>query len=172
MKSVAKSLNNSVQEIAKTTKGYMGYEEPKKRQKTDRNFREFITSSLISVSERVPNSNGHVQKDFKPSHKKALGQISHSLKTVIESLKKPCYCNQSFFNKPNITSDQLQQLYDYDLDLKGQIGILNEESMQLKNIRDDHEISDALRHIYDIIDGINQILTEREFLIMSIIEFE
>jgi hypothetical protein len=48
-----------------------------------------------------------------------------------------------------------------------QVDILVDEVKELDNINGEYEIDEILNHFYDLIDGLNQILSERAFLIMS-----
>jgi len=157
---------SAIAELTKTINGYEGYHTPKNRDKTDEKFREFLSSKLDSIAERLSRIEEQFQSSGK-NHKEFLHQAIASLKTIIYSLKNPCYCNHAFFSQPVLSSEKIAQLYDYDFQIKEQIEILDEESSQLILDNNDTELNDMLNHLYDVIDGVNQSLTEREFVIMG-----
>jgi len=164
MKSNEHSTNSVEEELRKTIKGYQGYTPPEKRNKTDKNLRNFILTQLKSIDNQLLKFEKQIGDQ---NHNGILNRVSSSLKTIIDSLQNPCYANQPFFSDSKINPGVLAQLYEYDTQLKEQIEILEDEAKLVPEIGNDNEIKEFLNHLFDLIDGVNQTLTEREFLIMS-----
>ena len=152
--------------LIKAISGYKGYQSPVHRNKTDKSLRKYLSSQLNDFDKWLLLLEKQIQSRTDQPYEESLKRIRSGLKMIINALQKPCYIDQDSFNKTKFGSEKLAQLYQYDQQLKEQIEILNEESEQAE-VENDQEIDEMLNYIYDLIDGINQTLTEREFLIMT-----
>ncbi len=167
MRNFDQSAESNRDELARVIKGYQGYSSPKHRIKTDQAFRIFLLQQLNSANKRLPQFEKLIQNLASQGNVDPLKRIRSTVKMLINSLENPCYSDQAFFSKEDISPEKLSQLYIYDLQLKGQVEILEDELEQLDADIEDQEITDILNHLYDLTDGLNQALTEREFLIMG-----
>ena len=148
-------------------RGYNGYQNAKYRKKSDKCLREYVSNKLKQMQKSISNFELKIQKFDNQSHKETLHQVTSSLEIVLNSLLKPSYINTHFFNDNSIKTDKLNQLYEYDISLKNYLEIFSDEVKELESIEDDFELDEFLNHLFDLIDGLNQTLSEREFLIMG-----
>lgn len=154
-------------ELASTIKGYLNYSTPEDRKKTDQNLRKFLLAKLDSANRRLPEFEKQMQGKTDKTISEAFKRVVSGLSMLLNSLKNPCYVDQAFFGKTNLQSEILSQLYDHDKQLLEQVGIFEDEFKQLDTNEKNQELTEFLNHLYDLTDGLNQILTEREFLFMG-----
>ena len=167
MASVINSDNVFFEELKKSIDGYSGYSAPEERESTDKIFRKYLSTELHSVKNAVTQLKSQLNKNAHHKLTDIFQHVTSSLTTNTESLVNPCYYNHAFFSQPDLGAVQLNDLYDYDSHLQEQVHILKEETGQLIDQSETTEISELLNHFYNVIDGINQLLTEREFIIMG-----
>ncbi|MDW7680730.1 MAG: hypothetical protein SCK70_09210 [bacterium] len=167
MKTNIKSVDPVIDSLAEKIAGYTGYGSLQHRHQTDSSVRTYLSSKLQLILNRIATIGDQLIKDGGREYHGAFHQIFKSLKTIIDSLHNPCYSNHSFFSTQTISQSLVNQLYHYDSQLIDQIIILEEESTELTAKTDAPEIAEIVNHLYDLIDGINQTLTEREFIIMG-----
>ena len=167
MQNFDQSAESNRDELAHAIKGYQGYSSPKHRIKTDQIFRNFLLKRLNTINKRLPQFEKLIQNLANQDNSDPLKRIHSTVKMLINSLESPCSSDQAFFSKKDISPEKLSQLYVYDLQLKDQVEILGDELEQHDVDAEDQEITDILNHLYDLTDGLNQALTEREFLIMG-----
>jgi len=158
--SLANDLNNLI-------KGYNGYKVPADRSQSDKRLREFLADKLQQVEIDLSQLEHRFYQNNKSANLSPFHRISLSLKMLIQSAIEPAPNNNHFFAQSKSTDDKITQLYEYDIQLVNQVDILTDEVKELENINGEYEIDQILNHFYDLIDGVNQILSEREFLIMS-----
>ena len=154
-------------ELARTIKGYQNYSTPQDRKKTDQNLRKFLLTKLDSANRKLPEFEKLTQSRTDKTITEIFKRVVSGLSMLLNSLQNPCYVNQAFFVKANLRSDNLSQLYGHDWQLKEQVEIFEDEFKQLDTNNDDRELAEFLNHLYDLTDGLNQTLTEREFLFMG-----
>ena len=154
-------------ELARAIKGYKNYSAPEDRKKTDQNLRKFLLTKLDSANRKLPEFEKLTQSRTDKAITDVFKRVVSGLSMLVSSLHNPCYVDQAFFAKANLSSDNLSQLYDHDRQLKEQVEIFEDEFKQLDANYDDQELAEFLNHLYDLTDGLNQTLTEREFLFMS-----
>jgi len=153
--------------LKKAIAGYQGYEKPEQRDSTDKSFRTFLLSQLNLITERLVSVEKQFVKKSSSKRKDLIHHVMISLRTIADSLQNPCYCHHAFFSRKNLSQHNFRRLYKYDSQLLEQVEILAEESNQFSEKGDEFEAEEILNHLYDLIDGINQSLTEREFVIMG-----
>ena len=167
MQKFVESAESNKENIIRSIKEYQGYSSTKERSITDQAFREYLIQKLNLINKELSKIEKLLLRLFDPGNVDPLKQIRSGVKILIGSLEKPCYANQTFFKKENINIEKLAQLYNYDFHLKDQVEILNDELHQFDSNTNDMEFADFLNHLFDLSDGLNQALTEKEFLIMS-----
>ena len=154
-------------ELIRSIKGYQGYSSTEHRTKTDQKFRNFLLTKLNSTNQRLPEFEKRIKNIVTPDISESLKRIRSGINMLTSPLKNPCYIDQLFFKKDRISDEKLSQLYKYDIQIIEQVEIFEDEIKQLDTENDDQEITQILNHLYDLTDGLNQAITEREFLIMS-----
>jgi len=153
--------------LANVISGYLGYQVPETRRMSDKRLREFLTQKLEQIEKDFSAFEHRYYQKNRGARLDIFNRISLSLKMLIQSLVQPSFNADQFFNRSGVHSDMLAQLYDYDIQLKNQIDILIDEINELDSIDGEYEIEEMMNHLYDLIDGANQILSEREFLMMD-----
>ncbi len=167
MRNLAQSTKSLANDLIKSITGYDGYEIPKIRNKTDKRLREFLSEKLQQIEKDLSRVEHRLYQNKSNVNMDTFHRIALSLKMLNQSLVDTS-CNENyFFTQTKINPDKISQLYEYDFHLVNQVDILVEEVNELDNIDGEYEIEDMLNHLYDLIDGANQTLSEREFLIMS-----
>jgi hypothetical protein len=155
-----KNLLNSIS-------GYLGYNVPDTRRKTDTILKEFLSERLQQVEKDLSQFEHRFYQQHKTASLNPFHRISLSLKMLIQSLVERSSNDNSFFTQSKINPEKISQLYEYDTQLVSQVDILLDEVKDLDNLNGEYEIDEMLNHFYDLIDGVNQIFSEREFVIMS-----
>ena len=167
MRSLAQSTTSFENAIVKSIEGYDGYQSPNARSVTDNRLRDYLTNSLNKIQQELSRLEPKMSQDEHHEFSEAFHRLVSSLKIVIQSMRNPSYSNSSFFRKPKLNPNILTQIYDFDSRLVDQIDIFFDELEALNQSGDESEIEDILNHLFDLIDGANQTLSEREFLILA-----
>ncbi len=167
MRSIAQTSDSLENDLTNSISGYSGYKVPETRRKTDERLREFLSEKLQRIEKDLSLFEHRYYQKNKNANLSPFNRISLSLKMLIQMLTELSPNENHFFTQSKINQDKIIQLYEYDIQLMNQIDILVDEVKELDNINGEYEIDEMLNHFYDLIDGLNQTLSEREFLIMS-----
>lgn len=167
MRSITQTNESLENDLSNSIKGYNGYKIPADRSQSDKRLREFLSEKLQQVEIDLSQFEHRFYQNNKSANLSPFHRISLSLKMLIQSAIEPSPNDNHFFAQSKIMEDKITQLYEYDIQLVNQVDILIEEVKELENINGEYEIDEILNHFYDLIDGVNQILSERDFLIMS-----
>ena len=152
------------EELIQSIQGYSGYQKVESREITDKRLREYLVSEItkteklfLEISYRITN----------PAISDTLNKLINQLKNLIETLTRPTYNNSPLFNHAALNSNTLSQLYQYESLLKHHVAILTDEIPDLETIEEISETNEFLNHLFDVIDNLNQILMEREYLLIG-----
>lgn len=148
--------------------GYVGYHEPGTRLKTDQTLRTYLTESLQQAEEQLLQIRNGYQADQAAQFEAWAERTKQQLATVQENLTQPAEEETQLTSMKSFSTEFLERLYNYDNALIEQVRTLLEElAHQLYLEKTAEDIEDFFRHIEDLIDGLNQNLLEREFLLSS-----
>ena len=153
------------EELIQSIRGYSGYQKVESREKTDKKLREYLASEIKKIEKLFHKISNRVSKQGNINVADTIDKLISQLKNLIEALNKPTYNNSSFFNHVPFDSSMLSQLYQFESLLKHHITILTEEVTELEKIEEFSETDEFLNHLFDVIDNLNQIIMEREFLL-------
>jgi len=167
MESVTRNNESLKNDLINSISGYEGYGIQKSRCQSDRRLREFLSEKLLQIEKNLSDFEHHYYQHHKNANLDPFHRISLSLRMLIQSIKEPSSNESQFFSQSKVEQGKVSQLYEYDIQLKNQVDILAEEAKELNDINGEFEVEDMLNHLYDLIDGANQTLSEREFLMMS-----
>jgi len=167
MSGKSNATDPEVEEIIKIIQDYKGYQSVEIRSITDEAVRNYLAEKLNQIAVLLSDAEHHIEKDEDNNLREIFDHVTSGLKTIIESLHNPCYIKNDFFSTTQRNAFKFSQLTSYDMQSIVQVEILNDESSQITDAGDDGELEDILNHLYDLIDGLNQTLTEREFVIMG-----
>lgn len=167
MISTAQMTESLENDLINSIGGYSGYKLPADRNKTDKRLREFLSEKLNQIEKDLSQFEHRFYQKNKNASLNPFHRISLSLNILIQSLLENSSNENLFFTQSKINHDKILQLYEFDVQLVNQVDILFDEVKELDNINGEYEIGEMLNHFYDLIDGVNQILSEREFLILS-----
>ncbi len=162
-----RSAESTKDNLVHAIKGYHNYSTAEDRKKTDQNLRKFLLTKLDSAKEKLPEFEKLIQGKTDKAISDAFKRMVSGLKMLVNSLHNPCYVDQVSFDNVNLRSENISQLYDHDKQLLEQVEIFEDEFKQLDTNEKNQELTEFLNHLYDLTDGLNQILTEREFLFMG-----
>lgn len=159
---------NDTQDLSKIIPHYAGYECKEKRKKSDCILRDALTEKLQYTQKALKKLNRQFKKQGKKELAEAIERIQKQLQTVTQNLQVPAYSEPEFFDRESIPKIGLNKIRDYDRAMTEQAQILLEEVQALENLEAwDEGLDDYFNHLQDLIDGFNQNLMEREFIIAS-----
>jgi len=167
MRSIAQPTEPLPNDLTNSIDGYKGYQIPEARSKSDKRLRDYVSKKLQTIEKEFSTFEHRYYQQNKSARLDIFSRISLSLKMLIQSLVQPSFDFDQFFQRPTIHPDTLAQLYEYDIQLKNQVDILIEEVKELESTDGEYGIEDTMNHLYDLIDGANQTMSEREFLMMG-----
>jgi len=154
--------------LTRTVPGYVGYERPEDRKASDESFRRYLEASLKDTQARLLAYSSQLREKNLTTVANALGKMGKSLASVLHDLQNPIYSDSDFFSLPKAEPDVLEKTYRYDLAVQQQVKQLAEELQGLSEMNAASEESDwaeSMARLGDLIDGLNQNLAEREFLL-------
>lgn len=151
--------------LIEAIRGYDGYQKTETRGKSDQRLREHMASQIERISKDFDRLSAKIQQQGNEEIARSLMRLITQLKVLINTLNRPSYNNSSFFNLVEVNSGVLSQLYEYESKIQHQVEILTDEVTELENIREISETDEFVRHFFDVVDNLNQIIMEREFLL-------
>ena len=164
MKETTESMTN---DLSNLISGYMGYYVPGTRRQTDEKLKQFLSDKLQQVEKDLSRFEHLFYQEHKTANLNPFHRISLSLRMLIQSLLESSANDNPFFTQSKVNPDKISQLHEYDVQLVNQVDILLDEVQELDNIDGEYEVDEMLYHFYDLLDGVNQTMSEREFLLMS-----
>lgn len=167
MTGVAQPNESLENDLTQSISGYLGYDIPDTRNKTDSKLKEFLAKKLQQVEKDLSRFEHQVYQQHKAANLNPFHRISLSLKMLIQSLIESSSNDNSRFTQTKLDPDKISQINEHDVQLVSQVDILLDEVQELDNINGEYEIDQVLNHFYDLLDGVNQTMSEREFLLMS-----
>jgi hypothetical protein len=167
MKNFDQSFELIIEKLSTIIKDYAGYSTPTVLGKTDQNLRNFLKEKLHAIWQQFPEIIKINQSSADSKIKDNYARVISGIELLLNSLENPCHADKTFFKNINEQPDILLQIYNFDQQLVEQTEIMSDELAQLSNGFDQNELGEILYHFYDQTDGINQLLTEREFLFVN-----
>jgi hypothetical protein len=167
MKSFAQSTKSFDDSLLKSISGYDGYQSPNVRCVTDNRLRDYLTNSLQKIQQDLSQLEPKMNQYENHEYSETFQRLISGLKIIIQSMNNPSYNNANFFRRSNLNPGILTQIYDFDSHLVDQVAIFLDELAALNQSGDESEIGDILNHLFDLIDRVNQTMSEREFLILA-----
>ncbi|NOZ62792.1 MAG: hypothetical protein GXO74_14060 [Calditrichaeota bacterium] len=167
MKDEISAAADPVLTLNKEIPGYSGYQNRNDLDNSDNQLRRYLSDKLRLATSQFNEKKDQLLSSGRENYREMISNILQSMDAVAESLKNPCYCSQGKIANNRLTQQQIDQLHDHDSKLVEQMLILEDEFTHLPDQFAEHELPDLLAHIYDLIDGFNQSLTEREFIFLG-----
>lgn len=166
MRSIAQNDEPTISDLVQTIQGYEGYRNLEKLRQTERKLKSYLADQLRQVETGLSEFEHRCYQQRKISNLNFFNRISLSLKMLIQTLQEGALDHQTMA-RTGIDDAQAAQLEQQDRQLVEQVNILSDEVQNLDDLNGELEIEEMLNHLYDLLDGINQTLSEREFLMMS-----
>lgn len=158
----------SLQEkLIRSIRGYVGYQTTKDRQRTDKRLRDYIVDELKQIEKSFVKILNRMTQQGHTQISEIINKLIHLLSNLLESLNKPSYYNSSFFNQTTLNENILNQIYQYESQLKYHLMILKDEVADLEKIERPADTIELLNHLFDVIDNLNHTIIEREFLLTN-----
>ncbi|MCI0496621.1 hypothetical protein L0Z72_16585 [candidate division KSB1 bacterium] len=167
MRSLAHSTASFENAIIESIEGYDGYQSPTVRSMTDNRLRDYLKNSLQKIQQDLSRLEPKMSQYENHEYSETFQRLISGLKIIIQSMNNPSYNNANFFRRSNLNPGILSQIYDFDSHLVDQVAIFLDELAALNQSGDESEIGDILNHLFDLIDRVNQTMSEREFLILA-----
>ncbi len=165
MRSIAQSDEPVVNSLAQTIQGYEGYRSAEKSRQTERQLKSYLADKLQQVETNLSGFEHRCYQQRKTTNLNSFNRISLSLKMLIQTLQEAA--SDHAIATTELTAARAAQLEQQDQQLVEQVDILSDEVQSLDELDGELEIDEMLNHLYDLLDGINQTLSEREFLMLS-----
>lgn len=148
--------------------GYVGYHDPEVRIVTDQRLRTFLGEYLEKAEKELLQIRNGFQSGETEGISAWAQRTRRQLGTVHENLSESAGDEIQLFSSERLPTDLLEKLYNYDFALLEQARTLSDElAHRLRLEKTAEDIEDFFRHIGDLIDGLNQNLLERDFLLSS-----
>jgi len=167
MGSFTQSTESIEDALIKSISGYDGYQSPDVRMKTDNRIRDYLASSLKKIQQELSRLEPKMKQYKSHGYLETIQHLASILKTIIHSMMNPSYNNSGFFRKLKLNPVVINQLYDFDSHLVDQIDIALDDLEVLNQTDDEAEIGNILNYLFDLVDGVSQAMSEREFLILG-----
>lgn len=167
MGSFAQSTTSIEDALITSISGYDGYQSPAVRKETDNRIRDYLASLLKKIQQELSRLESKMKLHKSHGYLETIQHLASILKTIIHSMRNPSYNKSGFFQKQKLNPDVVNQLYDFDSRLVDQVDIALDDLEVLSETDDDAEIGNILRHLFDLVDGVSQYMSEREFLILG-----
>lgn len=165
---MTQTLNSAFQSLSLKIAGYEGYDAIHQRKESDRRVRQFLISQIKSILDSLID----IPKAEQAKDQARLSDLATSTKrkliTINQSLNDPTYSGSSFFTLENLATKRLERIYRSEDAMLSELFGVAEEVFSLKNkallktVIEDHFL-----HIKDFIDNFNQVLFERESLMIG-----
>ena len=167
MKKCANPLT-SFDNLSQHINGFHGYEQPGRRERSDRLFREFLVKQTKALLKLLGHKFDAADADYQDRVDENVKSSKRKLLTISESLKNPTYIGALFFTKSNLPENLMSKIYELECHMLEEIKNINDEikALFLPKIKKD-VFEDRFLHIHDFIDYLNQYLFERESLILG-----
>ena len=157
--------------IKESVSGYEGYAEIQHRNNSDTHLRKYFMQEFDAMGKAIAEYTSKVREQNDPKLYTPLEKLQKKLTTVGDSMRNPTYCDSTFFQKPMVEEDTLQNIYLYENQMFEEIENLIAEISALKNCAPEmEEIMDHVLRINDTLDALNQALFERESLLAGDME--
>lgn len=166
MRTIAQNDEQVVKSLAQTIQGYEGYQTAEKSRQTERQLKSYLADKLQQVEIELSGFEHRCYQQRKTTNLNSFNRISLSLKMLIQTLQEAA-SNSHAIAMTELTRVRAAQLEQQDQQLVEQVDILSDEVRSLDELDGELEIDEMLNHLYDLLDGINQTLSEREFLMLS-----
>ena len=161
---------NNAQDLSEIIPDYTGYERREARKKSDTSFRNALTEKMNHTHAALEKLNHQFKKQGKQDLAQTISKVQVQLATVTQNLQDPAYSDTEFFER-ELLPEGLRKIHNYDRAMTEQAQTLFEEVNELDRMQSsEQELSDILNHLLDVIDGFNQNLIEREFVIAGVDE--
>ena len=162
---------SSPDRIKESVSGYEGYAEVQNRNTSDTHLRKYFMQEFDEMEKALAEYTSKVREQNDPKLYTPLEKLQKKFSTVGDSMRNPTYCDSTFFQKPDIDDDTLQQIYLYENLMFEEIENLISEISVLKNsVPEKEELMDHVLRISDTLDALNQALFERESLLAGDME--
>ena len=147
--------------------GYAGYESPENRLGTDKRWRGHIWHDLKKSISLMVKPAVHLDPKATVELEQSVIKTQKKLQTLSDSLKRPTYRGASFFRRQSLPIGLLEEIYQHEATMINDLTALSFEVQHMRTVGNAAVIQDHLFHIKNLIDRINQLLFEREALILD-----
>jgi hypothetical protein len=126
MEELKQSGSGMLESLMAKIPGYSGYQEREGRRDADRLHREFLARGVTTLKSKVQNLQQDLldAKDFKNVTK--LDDLNNQLDRVTEKLRHANYGYSGFFQQNQVNAEELNRVYEFDLNLTNQVASAEE----------------------------------------------
>lgn len=154
------------QDLSQIIPDYSGYEGREDRKKSDSSLRNTLTEKMKHIRDDLEKLSHQFQNQGKKEFTCAIGRLQTQLETVTQNLQVPAYSDITFFERESLPKEGITRILEYDHAMTEQAQILLEEVHALGSPKAlEEDLGGYFNHLQDLIDGFNQNLMEREFII-------
>jgi hypothetical protein len=153
------------QDLIRSIEGYSGYQITKDRLKTDQRLRNYFTEKIKHIEQAFGKMSANKISNGSSTINETNNKVIKLLQELNETLHRPTYNNSSFFSKSSVDPETLTQLYQYESQFNERLNVLNDETKQLDQQPTTPTDSELFNYLFDVIDNLNQIIIQREFIL-------
>jgi hypothetical protein len=119
-----RSERNFLEKIADWIPGLKGYRAREDRRETDKRLRDYLATRLDVAQDRVDEIKLDLTNRGNLAALQDVGQLHRKLQRITDTMRFATYGYSGFFDQLKIKEDELDVIYQHDLQIMGQVEAL------------------------------------------------
>ena len=153
--------------LAQHISGYTGYKKSEARSDSDTEIRNLLIDRIKELLALFAGDFDAAGQREKTALKKHIDSTQRKLRIICDSLKAPTYLQGQFFLAGDVNDRRLERLYELEWEMLEKLGNIKEELTTFRTSLSEETIEDHFLQISNFVDDLNQLLFEREALIIG-----
>ncbi len=164
-------LRNAGDWLAKHIPGFAGYVKREERRRADKIFRDFLVEKLKDAKSILNRATVDITDLGDMDALKKLSRIESKYETVTDRLRLADYGYTGWFDTTQISFDELNKIYEFDIGLTTHVEEILATTKDLKSAQPD-KILKILANLNLALDDLNEKLRERDNMFINKIKFK
>jgi hypothetical protein len=153
--------------LAQHISGYTGYEKSEARSNSDTEIRNLLIDRIKELLALFAGDFDAAGEKEKTALAKRIDSTQRKLKIICDSLKAPTYLHGQFFLAGDVNNHRLERIYKIEWEMLEELVNIKEELTTFRSSLSEEIIKDHFLQISNFVDDLNQLLFEREALIIG-----
>lgn len=163
-----KGSRNALEQLIAMIPGFSGYQERQNRRRADQILRQALAEKLANQRRRLEAAQVDLLNSGQLDLLDELGSAVTQLQTFIDRVRFATYGYAGLFDAVKVNQAELEQIYQFDLQLFEYVDRLNEANDHLRDAVSSGEgLAETVRVIRDICREANAAFDQREHLIVG-----